>query len=320
MIKNSSLRRIMVASFALVVVILSVYLFPKNEVKIPSKTIYKRVNTCAIYLLDKNDYVSRTTINIDAKEKEAKAIELINALINGTNKNKYLPEGFSSYIPNGTLINDLSIKDDLITINFNKNFLNIKNLREEKMIESLVYTLTEIDGIKYVKILVDDEELTKLPISGKNIPPILDRSIGINRKIKSNSFKNTQDVTTFFINNYTNTTYYIPVTITTDKIDEKIEIIIKELESKDNIDSNLSTYIATGTVLQNYQILENEFNLEFNNLIFNSFGDIDEDVVYGLALSIKENYDIDKISIDVGNKQIKSYALKNSWKTINNVI
>ena len=312
MIKNSSLRRIMVASFALVVVILSVYLFPKNEVKIPSKTIYKRVNTCAIYLLDKNDYVSRTTINIDAKEKEAKAIELINALINGTNKNKYLPEGFSSYIPNGTLINDLSIKDDLITINFNKNFLNIKNLREEKMIESLVYTLTEIDGIKYVKILVDDEELTKLPISGKNIPPILDRSIGINRKIKSNSFKNTQDVTTFFINNYTNTTYYIPVTITTDKIDEKIEIIIKELESKDNIDSNLSTYIATGTVLQNYQILENEFNLEFNNLIFNSFGDIDEDVVYGLALSIKENYDIDKISIDVGNKQIKSYALKNS--------
>lgn len=320
MIKNSSLRRIMVASFALVVVILSVYLFPKNEVKIPSKTIYKRVNTCAIYLLDKNDYVSRTTINIDAKEKEAKAIELINALINGTNKNKYLPEGFSSYIPNGTLINNLSIKDDLITINFNKNFLNIKNLREEKMIESLVYTLTEIDGIKYVKILVDDEELTKLPISGKNIPPILDRSIGINRKIKSNSFKNTQDVTTFFINNYTNTTYYIPVTITTDKIDEKIEIIIKELESKDNIDSNLSTYIATGTVLQNYQILENEFNLEFNNLIFNSFGDIDEDVVYGLALSIKENYDIDKISIDVGNKQIKSYALKNSWKTINNVI
>lgn len=312
MIKNSSLRRIMVASFALVVVILSVYLFPKNEVKIPSKTIYKRVNTCAIYLLDKNDYVSRTTINIDAKEKEAKAIELINALINGTNKNKYLPEGFSSYIPNGTLINNLSIKDDLITINFNKNFLNIKNLREEKMIESLVYTLTEIDGIKYVKILVDDEELTKLPISGKNIPPILDRSIGINRKIKSNSFKNTQDVTTFFINNYTNTTYYIPVTITTDKIDEKIEIIIKELESKDNIDSNLSTYIATGTVLQNYQILENEFNLEFNNLIFNSFGDIDEDVVYGLALSIKENYDIDKISIDVGNKQIKSYALKNS--------
>lgn len=312
MIKNSSLRRIMVASFALVVVILSVYLFPKNEVKIPSKTIYKRVNTCAIYLLDKNDYVSRTTINIDAKEKEAKAIELINALINGTNKNKYLPEGFSSYIPNGTLINDLSIKDDLITINFNKNFLNIKNLREEKMIESLVYTLTEIDGIKYVKILVDDEELTKLPISGKNIPPILDRSIGINRKIKSNSFKNTQDVTTFFINNYTNTTYYIPVTITTDKINEKIEIIIKELESKDNIDSNLSTYIATGTVLQNYQILENEFNLEFNNLIFNSFGDIDEDVVYGLALSIKENYDIDKISIDVGNKQIKSYALKNS--------
>ena len=100
--------------------------------------------------------------------------------------------------------------------------------------------------------------------------------------------------------------------MTTDNNSEKIEIIIKELEAKDNIDKNLSTYISAGTILQNYQILENEFNMEFNDLIFNGLDNISEETIYGLALSIKDNYGINKISIDVNNKQIMAYTLKNS--------
>lgn len=310
MLKMSSIRRIIIASFALIIVIVSLYLFPKKELNTIHKNGYKRVLTSSIYLIDKNDYVARTNINIDSKSKEGIAIELINALINGSSKNKYLPDGFKSYIPVETKINKISINGDLIIVDFNEKILNIKT-NEEKMIESIVYTLTEIDGINRVQILINGEILTKLPISGKHLPSILDRSIGINKLVKTNSFKHTQDVTTYFINTSANNTYYIPVTIITDDPREKIEIIIKELESKDNIDSNLSTYISAGTVLENYHILENEFNMEFNSLIFNGLNDISEEVIYGLALSIKDNYDINKISIDVNSKQIKSYVLKN---------
>lgn len=313
MLKMSSIRRIIIASFALIIVIVSLYLFPKKELNTLHKNGYKRVLTSSIYLIDKNDYVARTNINVDSKSKEGIAIELINALINGSSKNKYLPDGFKSYIPVGTKINKISINGDLIVMDFNEKILNIKT-NEEKMIESIVYTLTEIDGINRVQILINGEVLTKLPISGKHLPSILDRSIGINKLVKTNSFKHTQDVTTYFINTSANNTYYIPVTIITDDPREKIEIIIKELESKDNIDSNLSTYISAGTVLENYHILENEFNMEFNSLIFNGLNDISEEVIYGLALSIKDNYDINKISIDVNSKQIKSYVLKNPWK------
>ena len=310
MLKMSSIRRIIIASFALIIVIVSLYLFPKKELNTLHKNGYKRVLTSSIYLIDKNDYVARTNINVDSKSKEGIAIELINALINGSSKNKYLPDGFKSYIPVETKINKISINGDLIIVDFNEKILNIKT-NEEKMIESIVYTLTEIDGINRVQILINGEILTKLPISGKHLPSILDRSIGINKLVKTNSFKHTQDVTTYFINTSASNTYYIPVTIITDDPREKIEIIIKELESKDNIDSNLSTYISAGTVLENYHILENEFNMEFNSLIFNGLNDISEEVIYGLALSIKDNYDINKISIDVNSKQIKSYVLKN---------
>ena len=86
MIKNGSLRRIIVASLSLVLVAITLYIFPEKEVKIPSKTIYKKVETSAIYLIDKNNYVARTTINIDSKNNLEIAKELINALINGTSK------------------------------------------------------------------------------------------------------------------------------------------------------------------------------------------------------------------------------------------
>ena len=310
MIKKGSFRRMVVASFALFIVLLTIYIFPKDEVKIPSKTIYKKVYASAIYLIDKNNYVARTTVNISSTSKETKALELINTLINGTVKNKYIPSGFKSLIAEGTTVNNVKISGDLITIDFNQNFLNTKDIDEEKMIESIVYTLTEIKGIKKVKILVDGKAINKLPSSGKIIPDILTREIGINKKTSLTSFKNTKDVTTYFLNKIDDNKYFVPVTITTDDPSEKIEIIIKELKAKDNIDNNLSTYLEAGTTLKNYQVLENEFNMEFNNVILNSFNKIDEEVVYGLALSIYDNYNIDRISIDVDNVQVVAYALK----------
>lgn len=313
MIKKGSFRRMVVASFALFIVLLTIYIFPKDEVKIPSKTIYKKVYASAIYLIDKNNYVARTTVNISSTSKETKALELINTLINGTVKNKYIPSGFKSLIAEGTTVNNVKISGDLITIDFNQNFLNTKDIDEEKMIESIVYTLTEIKGIKKVKILVDGKAINKLPSSGKIIPDILTREIGINKKTSLTSFKNTKDVTTYFLNKIDDNKYFVPVTITTDDPSEKIEIIIKELKAKDNIDNNLSTYLEAGTTLKNYQVLENEFNMEFNNVILNSFNKIDEEVVYGLALSIYDNYNIDRISIDVDNVQVVAYALKITW-------
>lgn len=312
MIKNGSFRRILTASIALVIVLISIYLFPKNEIKIPSKTIYKKVDTQAIYLVDKNDYVARTMVNINSKTKKEIAYELISALINGTNKNMYIPESFKSYIPSNLKINSIKIDNDLITIDFNNTIFDLYTDHDEKIIESIVYTLTEIKGINKVKITINENPINKLPNSGKSIPEILTREIGINKITKFNTIKNTQNVTTYFLGKNNNSQYFIPITMITDDPAEKIEVIIKELESRDNIDNNLSSYLSAGVQLKNYQILENELNLEFNNYIFNSFNNIDEEVVYGLSLSIHDTYNIEKVNFEVNNKRIKTYNFKNS--------
>ena len=312
MIKKASIRRIAVASFALLIVLVSLYIFPQKEIKIPSKIIYKKAETNAIYLEDQNKLISRTFINVDSKDKEQLANELIMALINNSNKSKYLPLGFSSTILGDVKIKEIKIENDVITVNFDGNIFKDNENNEEKIIESIVYTLTEIEGIKKIKILINDEVLKRLPSSNKIIPEYLDRSIGINRISKFNSLKNTQDVTAYFIGKNNGDYYFVPVTFTTDSEKEKIEIIIKELSGKDFIDDNLSTYISAGVILKNYEILENEIKLEFNNEIFNGFNEIDEEVMYGIALSIYDNYNISTVRFEVDQREIMAYALKSS--------
>ena len=313
MIKKGAIRRILVASIALILVVVALYIFPENEVKIPTKTIHKKVNTSGVYLIDHNNYVARTYININNKDKEKMARELIEALINGTNKNKYLPNGFSSYINNNAKINNIVIEDDLVQIDFNDSlFLNNQD-HDEKILEMIVYTLTEIEGIKRVQILINGEILDRLPSSNKILPLYLTRDIGINHKSLISDFKNTKNVTIYFKSTYEDLDYFVPVTFTLNSEEEKVEIIINQLSGKDYIDDNLSTYISAGTLLKNYQILEDEISLDFNNVIFNSFDKIDEEVMYGISLSIYDNYNISNVSFEVDSKKIDSYALKKSW-------
>ena len=66
------------------------------------------------------------------------------------------------------------------------------------MIESIIYTLTSIDGIDKVIIKVEGEVLNKLPNSKTNIPTVLDKSYGIN---KSYDLSNLNDILSY-------TTYY----------------------------------------------------------------------------------------------------------------
>jgi len=315
MIKNASIRRIIVATFSLLLVVLTIYLFPQNEVKIPSKTIHKKVATQSIYLLDNNNYVAMSKITIDQKESKKIAYEIIDSLIKGTTKNKYIPDGFRSPINELTKVNSIEIDEDLVIIDFSSTPFLKNGEFEEKTIEAIVFSLTEIKGINKVLIKVNGEILEKLPSSGKIINNPLTRKIGINHKVKLNSLFNSQDVTTYFINYNNNEPYYIPVTLTTDNRKEKIEIIIEELSGKDNIDPNLKTYLEAGTILKNYEIIDNEISLEFNNVLLNGLNEISEEVIYGLSMSIKENYDLDKVVFSIDNHEISSFDIKTPWKS-----
>ena len=293
MFKRLALKKLLIVSLSFVILLL-LYLFPNNDnYHIKTTLTYIEKDTIPIYLIDDNNYVSR----FEVIKKSADLNDLINEIISNLtidNKN-YIPNNFKKIIPKGTKILNKEIENDLLKINFSKELLNIDKDNEEKMIEAIIYSLTEISNINKIMIFVEGNILKELPNSKKTLPLILDRSYGINKIYDLNSMKDINKITTYYVNTNSNYSYYIPVTTITNNNDEKVKIIIEKLKSSPTYDTNLVSYLASSTLLQKYEILENSVNLSFNNEIL-SLDDnrIMEEVKYSIALSIKDTYGINE--------------------------
>ena len=309
MIKKMLYKKILVAS-SLLVVLFMLYLIPtKKEVEFAeTKLEYVYPNDLeTVYLLDSNDYVARVLISASNDSIISKATSLIDALTIGGKKENVIPNGFRSIIPSGTKVIDIELEDGVLIINFSKDILDIDKKYEDKMIESLTYTLTSINGIDSIKLLVDGKELKKLPNSNKLLPTFLDKSYGINKIYEITNVGNIDSYTVYFVNSVNDNKYYIPVTkYVNDYKQDKIRIIIDELASSFTYQSNLSSFLNENTKLLNYEVIDKQIKLNFNDMIFSDItnNDILEEVVYTLCLSINDSIDIDSVVFLANDREI----------------
>ena len=297
MLKNNAIKRIATSSLALIIMFLFC-MFPKtNNIQVPEEVIYTNDLTMPIYAIDHNNYVARTSI---AKNDDQIAY-IIDVLTIGSINNNYLPVGFAGIIPKGTKLLDYSIDNKLLKLNFSKEFLNVNEKNEEKVIEALIYSLCELKEIDKIMIFVENEQLQKLPISKKSLPITLDKNYGINKTYAIDSIKNSSKATIYYTSKYKDNLYYIPITKITNDTIEAVEIIVKELQSTPIYSENLISYLNASYELQDYEILENSVTLSFNNELIANLSEkaISEKIKYTLALSIRDTYNVDNIVINI---------------------
>ena len=295
MLRKSSIRRIMLATLALFLLLI-IYFFPTTP-NISESLSYIEKEEMPIFLVDNMEYIARTTIVKNSDNTDDLIKEVIESLTIGSNKSNYIREGFKAVIPEGTKVLDLKLEDSILTINFSKELLNVSQDTEEKMLEAIIYSLTEIEDIKKIKILVEGEPLTNLPNSNKKIPELLDKNYGINKIYNLDSIKDTSKTTIYYLSKYNDYYYYVPVTKISNENLEKAEIIINELKTTPIYHTNLISYLAAATNLTNYEILENSISLSFDNHLLAGIDDEDmlEEVKYAISLSIRDSYGIDEV-------------------------
>ena len=308
MIKRFSIKQIGKYTILLLVVFLFC-LFPEKESYTLDKKVNKEIsiNYHDIFLIDKNGYISKTNIQISKKKKGDIIDELIETLtINGKYQDK-IPNGFNAILPVDTKLLDKQIDDNILTLNFSKELLETKKELEERVIESIIYTMTSVEGIDYIKIKIEGNLLTKLPKSGKLLDETLDRNFGINKMYNIDKIKNVKKVIIYY-SNKTNedNTYYIPVTKYINSDEDKIKIIIDELTSKISYESNLMSYLNYNAKLLDYSFNEDELDLNFNEYLFDSEDNkkVLEEVIYSISYSIMDNYEVSKINFYVNNEEI----------------
>lgn len=308
MIKEFSVKKILKYTVLLLIVFLF-YLFPeKNEMQ-ESKVIFNETNSKYhdIFLIDKNGYVSKTNVSITSTEKGKLIEELIEVMIIDGKYQNRIPNGFSAILPVDTKILDYKIDNDTVILNFNSSLFDVKSEYEEKIVESIIYTVTSIDGIKNIKLNIEGKRVDRLPKSGKILDEVLNREYGINKEYDVENLDDITKVTIYYLNkNNIDQTYYIPVTKYINSNDEKIKIIVDELSSNISYESNLISYLNYNAKLLDYSFNEEELDLNFNEYLFDNEENkkVLEEVIYSISYSIKDNYNVSKINFFVNNKQI----------------
>ena len=298
MIKKYIINKLTVTTMC-VILLGMFYLIPTNNIKVEKEKelTYKNI----VYLIDKDNMLSQVTYFFTEQTIEEQIRHNLEVLITGLETNDI----FYPIIPKNTKINDIKVLENNIYIDFSKEILNIAKNKEEQMIESIIYTLSEINGIENIYISIQNEKLTTLPNSNKMIPYPLTKDFGINKKYDLDNLKEIHKTTIVFLKEENDYNYYVPVTIINNNQDDKINIIIEELKSGVHSQNKLNGFIHENLILEEYNLTNETISLVFNEYIYDNLDEksISNEVTYVLSESIFENYDIKEVIINTKNEK-----------------
>ncbi len=303
MLKQNALKRIMLASLSLLI-LLFIYLFPvKENGAIENEITYLEALKMPIYLSDENNYVARINI-LKASENINSNIEvIISSLTENSKESTYLPNGFNPVIPKNTTLLSYELVNKVLKLDFSKELLNITKEKEVLLIEALIFSLCEFEEIDSIMIFVEGKLLENLPNSNEKLPDILNKNFGINKVYDITSIKNVDHTINYYLAKTNDYTYYIPITKVTNNKSEKVEIIIANLKTSPITQTNLISYLKASATLESYEVLEESINLSFNSeLIADLSSDtIIEEVKYSIFLSVRDTYNVQSVNFNIPN-------------------
>ena len=300
MIKNKFKTKILLLIICLLVMLIST---KKKELQIKEEVIYTGLNVypAPIYLIDKDNYLAKTEVELEGKTDLDKAREIVEILINDGKYEEKIPNGFKSVISSNTKIIDISLKDKILKINFNSSLLEIN---ENKVIESLTYSLTSQENIDGIIIFINDKILN----TNYNIP--LTKEIGINKIFDLDNIEDVTNVTVYYLNKYNDLTYYVPVTKYMNDTRDKLTLIIEELNQTSTYTTNLMTFMNNDVKLISSTLEDENLILNFNEAILEDENYILEEVIYTILYSIEDNFEVKSVIFNVENKKILKKDLK----------
>ncbi len=267
------------------------------------------LKTNVIYLLNDEGLLVQDRVLLDGSSVEEKIEKLLINLTEGSTGS--FADGLSKVIPKGTIIKNVMVGNKYVTIDFSKELLNVSEDKEKSMITAIVYSVMDLDDFLGVSILVEGKSLEEYPNSKEKINKILDKSIGINKNYDITSFNNINKVVIYYLENINDNLYYVPVTKYVNDDREKVNIIVEELASSYIYESNLMSFLNSNVSLLEYEEKENIMSLNFNDYLFDGNDKVLEEVLYSIAYSVFDNYDVSMVSFEV-NGEIIDHIDKNN--------
>ncbi|WP_143522723.1 GerMN domain-containing protein, partial [Pseudomonas sp. 2822-15] len=107
------------------------------------------------------------TMNLPRGENELDAT--IEYLVQGGPVTEMLPNGFQAVLPSGTEVLESEVSDGVATVDFSEHFAEYHPDQELQVLQSLTWTLTQLDDVDRVMLKMNGEELVEMPQNGTPI-------------------------------------------------------------------------------------------------------------------------------------------------------
>ena len=306
MLRTKALRKIFLTTLTLFVLLI-VFTITNSKTENVLKTNLEiediaGFKTDVIYLLNDKGLLVKTKILLEENTAEEKINKLLLNLTEGSSNS--FPEGLKKLIPKGTVVNNVMVGNNLVTVDFSKELLKVSSDMEKPMVTAIVYSILELGNYDGISILVDGKVLDKYPNSLEEIPSVINKSIGINKNFSITSYNNINKVVIYYLENIDNNLYYVPVTKYVNDERDKIKIIVEELASSYIYESNLMSFLNSNVRLLDYKEDNDIMYLNFNDYLFDGNDKILEEVLYSLAYSVFDNYNVSMVSFMVNGERI----------------
>ena len=280
----------------------------QKEQKDSVKKQEEKTAATQLYLVDADGHVTPQVFNLPQVKEVAK--QALSYLIQDGPVSDILPDGFKAVIPAGTTYTLNLDSDGTLAVDFSKDFKNYKAADEQKIMQSITWTLTQFDNIKNVKLSVNGKALDEMPVAKTPIPTEgLSRADGINLDMSDVAdIRATNSVVVYYIEeNADGEPYYVPVTKRYSDSEDKYTAMVDALKHSP-IGDNLIAPFNSKVALESEPEINDKgvATLDFNENLYTeeSKKAISDEALNCIALTFTGQEGIEKVAIQVkGNAE-----------------
>ena len=261
-----------------------------------------------VYLLDENQYL--IPLSIDVSKKEYLVDEIYTVISNLRDLNVV---GFSNILAEDVKINHIELENGVLNIDFSKEFLTYQKQLEEKIIESLTWSVLDFEEVQGLTISVDGVKLEKMPLNGFVLPSILNENIGINKyhDLTSN-YQNSDSVVVLYQKEVNGNIYYVPVTRRVDYDSNKVNGIISVLSKDISVLSGLNKIELTKELsIDDISYIDNRVSVNLDETYLIEDNLIDTDMYKLLMVTFSYNNLDTEISFYINNESVEVNGYNN---------
>lgn len=236
-----------------------------------------------VYLMEEDKLLVPLSLAVSKEEDTQGKIALLMGYLSG----KQPLSGFHSFFSKQDVLDGVTIEEETAVLQLNDAFLSYEKEDELRLLEAIAWGVTQFNGVSSVKLQLQGQTLTEMPLGHTPIPSVLDRSIGINHfETSTAALHDSATLLVYGTKKIDGVQYLIPRSRRVDAkhmetLDDQVAAVVADLSASSTLKSTMAANEAAVQTAENGVL-----HITVSDRIYGSDRTLKQDDVNELVLSL----------------------------------